>query len=152
MFPSLKAIDRIVDLGGVDPQSIGSGSTISSGWISAQQYGSFVAMLRTGVISAGGSVNMQIRQAQDSSGTGAKNITGKTLTAPLTNAGYPTSGQAEINVRGDELDVSNGFSYLQIQVTATSAAALASAALVANDPRNGPCSASLPATMSQAVG
>ena len=152
MYPSLKAIDRIVDLGGVDPQSIGSGSTISSGWISAQQYGSFVAMLRTGVIGASGSVNMQIRQATDSSGTGAKNITGKTLTAPLTNAGYPTSGQAEINIRGDELDVSNGFAYLQIQVTATAAAALASAALVGNDPRNGPCSSNLPATMSQAVG
>eukprot|EP01042_Synura_sphagnicola_P016476 gene16476-20845_t len=30
MYPSLKAIDRIVDLGGVDPQSISSGSTFET--------------------------------------------------------------------------------------------------------------------------
>ncbi len=152
MYPALKAIDRVAHQGGIDPQQIGSGATVSSGWVNMAYFGQLEVLLMTGAISAGGSVNIQLYQATSAAGANAKVITGKTLPTALTYASNPTSAQAEINLKGEELDVTNGFAFVQAQVTATGAAAFAAASILGHDPREGPASLAIPASLVQLVG
>lgn len=152
MWPSLKAIDRVIALGGIDPQSIASGATVSSPWIPVALWGQIMALIQTGVISAGGSVTAQLYQATSAAGAGSKVITGKATSAALTAAANSPSAQVEINLKGEELDVTNGFAFIQLQITATGAAALASAQLFGHDAREGPATLNAPATLVQVIG
>ena len=63
-----------------------------------------------------------MRQATDSSGTSAKDITGKAITqlVKATN----DNDQAMINCRADELDVANGFTHVALSVTVGTAASI----------------------------
>ena len=152
MYPALKNIDRQAHLGGIDPQSIAGGNTISSGWVNMQLFGSLLVLIQTGVITATGSVTAQLYQATSAAGAGSKVITGKATSTALTAAANSPSAQVEINLKGEELDVSNGFSFVQVQVSAVTAAALASATILGCDPREGPASQNIPATLVQLIG
>ena len=68
-------------------------------------------LLVTGTMVTLSTVNLQIWQAQDAAGTGAKVIAGKAIT-PLTAAGGDGDDVVGIEVRTEELDVDAKFSFV----------------------------------------
>lgn len=62
----------------------------------------------------GTSLDAKVTQAQDSSGTGAKDVTGAALTQILTAL---QNGLATIDIGPGALDDKNGFKYVRVEVT-----------------------------------
>jgi hypothetical protein len=123
----------------VDPVSQAAG-TVTTGWLSAANHERFMALVQTGVLSASGTVDAQLQEAQDGSGTNSKVITGKAITQ-LTQAASGSSKQALINLRQDELDLANGFTYFRLSITVGTAASLIAASVIGAVAKNGPASA-----------
>jgi hypothetical protein len=134
---NLKPSQRASIVGAIDPQSSTTAKT--SGWIDATVFHNYMAVIATGVIAASGTVDAKIQQATDSSGTGAKDVTGKAITQ-LTQAASGSSKQALINLKQEDLDIANGFKFFQLSVTPATAAALIMAAVFGFDARYGAAS------------
>lgn len=108
--------DRSVLAGAIDPDATAAGA-VSTGWIHMGTYASIMAIAFAGTLGTNATFDAKLQQATDSSGTGAKDITGKAITQ-LTQAGTDDSDkQAIINCRSDELDVANGFDYVRLTIT-----------------------------------
>lgn len=148
MFANAKASEQAALLAEISPVSQAAGSVVS-GWISAANFERFLAVIQTGVLGASATVDAKIQQASDSSGTGAKDITGKAITQIVKATG--DSKQALINVQGADLDVANGFCYIQLSLTVGTAASLVAASLFGFVPRFAPASDSNPASVVQVV-
>ena len=95
-------------------------------------------------------LDAKLQQAQDASGTGAKDLTGKAI-SQLTQAASGSARQALINVRPEDLDVTNGFAYVRLTVTVGVAASLTAAQLLGVNPRFAPGDASNQAAVAQIV-
>ena len=149
MLPNAKISEQAAVLATIDPISQGAG-TVTTGWISAANHERFAALVQTGVMGASGTLDGKLQQATDSSGTGAKDITGKALTQILKAAG--DNKQAVINLRAEELDIANGFSYFRLSLTVGTAASLISAGVLAGVTKNMPASALNQAGVVQIVG
>lgn len=96
------------------------------GWVPMAKYDRAVFYCLMGVIGAGGSGTWTVQQAQDSIGTGVKTV--GTHTQAYTDASDGTVFQMEI--RAEELDVTNGFCYVRVQVAASAHSAIAAALCV----------------------
>ena len=148
MYPSLKPTQRAAILGVINPQS----ATVaqSSGWVDASLFQNYLATILVGAISATGTVDAKLQQATDSGGTGAKDITGKSITQ-LTQAGANSNSQAQINLRQDELDIANNFNFVKLVITPATAAAIIAGEIEGFDPRYGPADKAAAATVVQIV-
>lgn len=135
MNPNARLSEQLSLLATIDPSSAGVGS-VSTGWISAANHERFMALVSTGALGSGGTVDAKLQQATDSSGSGVKDVTGKAITQITAN-----NKQALIDLRADELDANGGFSYFRLSVTVGVAASLASAAVVGGVARSEPASA-----------
>lgn len=122
----------------IDPVSQGAG-TVTTGWISAANHERFLAEIQTGVMGASGTLDGKLQQAQDSGGTGAKDVTGKAIVQILKAAG--DNKQALINMRAEELDLANNFTFFRLSLTVGTAASLISASVKGGVAKNGPASA-----------
>lgn len=116
----IKPSDVAVLAGVIDPDAYAA-STLTSGWVSLVNFDSLQAIVMVGTLGVSATVNAKLEQAQDSSGTGAKDITGKAITQ-LTQAGTDDDKQAIINCHGGELDVEGGFTHARLSVTIGTAA------------------------------
>ena len=132
MFPNAKASETIAVLATIDPVSQAAGS-VTTGWISVANFHNFMATLETGVLGASATIDAKIQQAQDNSGTGVKDITGKAITQIVKASG--DNKQALINFRGEDLDNANGFTYVRLSITVGTAASLVGAQLLGFTPR-----------------
>lgn len=148
MFPNAKASEQVAVLAVISPSSQAAGAA-TSGWISAANFNKFLALIQTGVLGASATVDAKFQQATDSSGTSAKDITGAAITQIVKASG--DNVQAEINLDAQQLDVSNGFSYVQLSVTVGTAASLTAAAVLGFVPRFAPASASNATSVVQVV-
>jgi hypothetical protein len=148
MNPNIKFSERTAVLATLDPASVAA-STVVSTWVSVANYHSICAVLQTGVLGASATVDAKLRQASDSSGTGAKDITGKAITQIVKASG--DNKQATIECRPEDLDQANGFGYVALSVTVGTAASLLSAALLGVNPRFVPASANNQAGVVQQV-
>ena len=120
--------EEVTLVGVIDPVSKTPG-TASTAWISAATHGAFQAILLAGTIAATASLNAKLQQATDSSGTGAKDITGKAITQL---GGTDDNKQAIINLKPEDLDTNNGYTYFRLLVTeADSASPHVALALIA---------------------
>ena len=106
--------------GVIDPDAYAAG-TYTSGWVHMGTYEAIQAIVMVGTMATNSTVDAKLEQATDSSGTGAKDISGKAITQ-LTEAGTDSDKQAIINCRSDELDVANGFDYVRLSMTVATAA------------------------------
>lgn len=101
----------------------------NTAWVNVGKYAGVCALVCTGLIAATGTFDAEVRQAQDSSGTGAKDIgaaPGKAITQQIdTN----DNRAFWINVRNQELDADNGFEHVRLELTPATAATLAQAYL-----------------------
>lgn len=130
MFPNAKGSELLAVLATINPSSQGAG-TANSGWISMANFHEILAVIQTGTLGASATVDAKIQQATDSSGTSAKDVTGKAITQ-LTSG---NNKQMLINLRAQELDVANSFNYVQLSITVGTAATGTSAVVLGLNPR-----------------
>lgn len=148
MNPNVKFSERTAILATLDSASVAA-STVLTSWVSISNYHSICALIDVGAFGASATVDAKLRQAQDSSGTGAKDITGKAITQLL--AGGGNNRQVSIEARSDDLDQTNGFSYVALSVTVGTAATQLAAFLLGVNPRYMPASAQNQAGVAQQV-
>lgn len=145
----IKPSERAAVVGVVDPDAYAAG-TVSSAWISADQFLRYMAILAIGDLGTGATVDAKIEQASDSSGTGAKDVTGKAITQ-LTQAGSDDNKQAVIDLAPSDLDHSNGFNHFRLSVTNGTEAMDGAAVVLGVDGVNGPASDYDAATVAEIV-
>ena len=148
MFPNAKGSELFSVLATIDPASQAVG-TLTTGWISAGNHHTLLALVQSGVLGTGATLDAKLQQATDASGTGAKDVTGKAITQIVKATG--DNKQALINLRPDDLDVTNGYAYVRLSVTVAVAASLTAAQLLGFNPRFAPGDASNQAAVAQVV-
>ncbi len=148
MDTSLKPSQRAAIVGVVNPQSASSVQT--SGWIDATKFHKFMALILAGALGASATVDAKLEQATASDGTGAKDVTGKSITQ-LTKAGTDDNKQVVINLKQEDLDFANGFKFFRLSITPATAACLISGVVLGLDPRYGAASDSDATTVDEIV-
>jgi hypothetical protein len=132
MFPNAKGSELLSILATIDPASISAG-TVTTGWVSAGNHHNLLAVIQTGALGTSATLDAKLQQASDSTGAGAKDVSGKALAQIVKATG--DNKQALINLRPDELDVSNGFAFVRLSLTVGTAASVAGAQLLGVNPR-----------------
>ncbi|MBV5297226.1 MAG: hypothetical protein JZU64_03575, partial [Rhodoferax sp.] len=122
---------------------------LTTGWISVANHHGFLSLVQTGVLGTSATVDAKLQQAVDSTGTSAKDITGKAITQIVKATG--DNKQALINVKPEELDTVNGFGFVRLSVTVGVAASQASAQVIGLNPRFAPADASNQAAVVQVI-
>lgn len=135
MFPNALMSDQMAIMDAINPVSQAAGTVVSA-WVSAANFERFLATIITGVLGAAATVDAKLQQAQDGAGTGAKDVAGKAITQIVKASG--DNKTAMINLRDDELDVTNGFSWVRVSITVGTAASLVGALLQAGVTRFAP--------------
>lgn len=138
MFPNAKGSEELAILATFDPISQAA-ATVTTGWVSVANFHAFLAVIQTGVMGAAATLDAKVQQAQDSGGTGVKDITGKSITQIVKASG--DNKQALINFKPEDLDTTNNFSYVRLSLTVGTAASLISATLLGVNPRYAPADA-----------
>lgn len=138
MNPNVKFSEQAAVLATIVPVSQ-SAATVVSAWVSVANFERIAAVLQTGAMTTGSTIDAKLRQATDASGTSAKDITGKAITQLV--AATNGSNEVTIECRAGELDVSNSFGYVALSVTVGTANSLISATLYGLAPRFAPASA-----------
>jgi hypothetical protein len=132
MTPNQLPSDGVAVLATLDPASVGA-STVVTSWVPVLNFHSIMALIETGVLGASATLDAKLRQAQDASGTGAKDITNKALVQIVKASG--DNKQAMINARASDLDQANGFGWVALSVTIGTAASVFGAQLLGFFPR-----------------
>lgn len=128
--------ELVAVVGNIDPDAYAAG-TYTTGWIDASKFQRFLAVVQAGDLGASATLDGKLEQATDSSGTSAKDVTGKAITQ-LTQAGTDSNKQALINVDPtQDLDISNDFNYFRLSITVGTAASDAGGMVFGVDARNG---------------
>ena len=148
MFPNAKGSELLSVLATIDPAAQAAG-TLTTSWISVANHHGFLSLVQTGVLGTSGTVDAKLQQALDSSGTSAKDITGKAIIQIVKATG--DNKQALINVKPEELDTVNGFGFVRLSLTVGVAASQASAQVIGLNPRFAPADASNQAAVVQVI-
>ncbi|MDD5367465.1 MAG: hypothetical protein PHQ40_00405 [Anaerolineaceae bacterium] len=114
MNPNIKPSEQIALLAVLDPVSQAA-ATVTTGWVSLVDVDSILAVIHTGVLGAGATVNAKLEQATSAAGAGAEDIAGKAITALVKATN--DNDQAMINLRSDELKVNSGFTHARLSIT-----------------------------------
>ena len=138
MTPNNLPSERTAIVGVIDPDVTAAGD-VSTGWVAAKDFHNFMAIVFAGTLGSSATLDAKIEQATDSSGTGAKDVTGKAITQ-MTQAGTDSDKQAIINVKQSDLDIANSFTHLRLTVTVATASSDAGAVLLGFDPAYGAAS------------
>ena len=148
MFTNSKASEMLAILATIDPASQSAG-TATTGWVSVANHHGLLAVVQTGVLGTLATVDAKLQQALDSSGTGAKDISGKAITQIVKATG--DNKQALINLKPEDLDTVNGFGFVRVTVTVGVAASITSAQLLGVNPRFAPADAANQAAVVQVI-
>jgi hypothetical protein len=135
---NFKPSDLVTVLDTIEPVSQAAG-TATTAWLPATTHVSYLIALLVGAIGASATLDAKVQQATDSSGTGAKDVSGSAITQ-LTKAGSDDNKQVLINLRADRLDINNGFKYFRLSVTDATAASLIAAIVLGLGAYNAPAS------------
>jgi hypothetical protein len=122
-----------IPVGGIlNPQSVAAAGNATGAWVDARTSAWWVALAQAGAL-GGGVATFKVRQATDSSGTGAKDV----ANAPGSATRAPTAGQGlVVDVDPQALDLANSFFFIAVRVdNVGGTGALVAGALIATDPR-----------------
>jgi hypothetical protein len=111
-------------------EPVAGAATYITGWLDAGTACQWLAIISAGTV--GTSVDAKIEQASDSSGTGAKDLSGSAITQ-LTAA-----GSAIIEFMPADLDTANDFDHVRLSITTVGATSVASGHLVSTGHRYEP--------------
>ena len=134
--PNILPSDRARVMATIDPD-VTAASTVVSDYVAMAQLQSIMAIVMAGTLGSSATLDAKLVQATDSSGTGAKDITGKAITQ-LTEAGTDSDKQAVINCRADELDTANDFTHVALSLTVAVATSDAAGIILGFDARYEP--------------
>ena len=148
MFPNAKGSELLSVLATIDPASQAAGAA-NTGWVPVANYFALLAVVQTGVLGTSATVDAKLQQALDSSGTGAKDISGKAITQIVKATG--DNKQVLVNVKPEELDTVNGFGFVRVTVTVGVAASITSAQLLGVNPRYAPADVGNQAAVVQVI-
>jgi len=148
MFGNLNPSDRAGIAAVINPAQVAPG-TVTTGWVDARKFFAILAVLSTGVLGAGATVDAVVEQATDDAGAGAKVVAGSAITQVVKASG--DSKQVAVNVRPEDLDKNGGFKFVRLSVTVGGAASLLSAMLIGFDPRYGAAGANQSTTVAQTI-
>ena len=113
--------------------------TVTSGWVHMKNFEAIQALVQLGQLGASATVDAKLEQATDGSGTGAKDIVGKSITQ-LSDAGADAGKLAVINCRAVELDIVNNFTHVRLSLTIGTATSDAGGLVLGHYPHYGPAS------------
>lgn len=130
--------EMVAVLGVIDPDANAAGA-LTSDYADMTKFESAMAVIMAGALGTSATLDAKLVQATDSSGTGVKDISGKSITQ-LTQAGTDDDKQVVINLRAEDLDVTNGFTHAAIVMTTATATSDSGAILLGLNPRFGPAS------------
>ena len=103
-------------LAGASADEYAIGTYTPLNFVSMANHQRGVLLLHVGNMAAGATVDVQLLQATTAAAGDAKVITGKAITQ-LTQAGGDAGSNVCIEVRTEEMDVSNGFAFLGATLT-----------------------------------
>ncbi len=147
MDMNTKASEFLALVASINPSSQAVGP-LTTGWVSMANVRTLLAIISTGTLGALSTVDASLSQAVDATGTGAKAVTGKAITT-LTGAG---GVQSLINLQAHELDVANGYQFVELTLTVGVAASETAALLLGASTRYEPASAYNQTGVTQIVG
>lgn len=137
-------------MGSIDPDAYTAG-TYTTGWISTKNYQDFMAVVQAGTLGTNATIDAKIEQAQDASGTGAKDVTGAAITQ-ITQAGTDQSDtQAVISVSTGDLDAENLFTHFRLSITVGTATSDAGGIVLGTSGRYGPAAGQDAASVGEVV-
>lgn len=124
-------------VGVIDPDAAGVG-TQTTDWISLSAFQSIMAIVMAGTLGASATLDAKLEQAQDASGTGAKDVAGSNITQ-LVKASDDDK-QAAIECWAEDLDIANDFTHVRLSMTVGTATSDCSAIVLGMNSRYGPAS------------
>ena len=148
MFTNAKGSELLSVLATIDPAAQAVG-TVTTGWVSVANHHGFLSLVQTGVLGTSATVDAKLQQALDSSGTSAKDITGKAITQIVKATG--DNKQLLINVKPEELDTVNGFGFVRLLLTVGVAPSQTSAQMLGLNSRFAPADVSNQAAVVQVI-
>ena len=149
MWPTLKPSQRIAVAASIDPQS--TNAAVSSAWVDMSTFHKLMGVVQAGALGASGTVDAKFQQAQDGTGTGAKDVSTTSITQ-LTKAGIDKSStQSIVNLKAGELDINNGFRFVRLVVTPAVANSQIAAVILGVDQHYGFASDSNAVTVNEVV-
>lgn len=138
MSKVLRPSDRVAIVGVIAPGAK-TAATYTSDWVDMGSFERIMAIIGWGTLGNGAELDAKLEQATDSSGTGAKDITGRAITQVSEDVTpQPNNNQKIIQCRGDQLDVNNGFTHARLSVTIGTATSDAQGLVLGLDPRYAP--------------
>lgn len=149
MNGNMKASDRAAIAAVIDPDVTAAG-TVTSGWVDMSKFGSALAIVMAGTLGTAATLDAKIEQASDSSGTGAKDVTGLAITQMVKASN--DDNQALINIRQGDLDFAGGFTHVRLSITVATASSDAGGLIIGMDPVKDVASASDLAAVVEIVG
>jgi len=108
---------EIAAIGGTIDPDVTVASTVTSDWMSMASFEMAMAFIMAGTLGTNATIDAKLEQATDSSGTGAKDVTGSDITQMTQAATDESDNQAIINCRAEKLDVANGFDHVRLSIT-----------------------------------
>ena len=148
MLATLKPTQNIALLD-VVPASAATG-TYTTGWLAAAKYEAFLAVVQNGALGSSGTIDAKIQQAQDSSGTNAKDVTA-TIMTQNTQAGGDSNKVNLINLLQRDLDIPNGFGYFRLSITVGTATSVVGGLVYALNERYAPAAGNNGTAVKQVV-
>lgn len=136
MFPNALASEQVAVVATIDPDAY-TANTYTSDWVAMKDWELIMAVVMLGDLGSSATVDAKLEQATDSDGTGAKDITSKSITQ-FTQAGTDSDKQAIINCRREELDLDNSFDYVRLSMTVATATSDCGGIVLGLVPRRGP--------------
>jgi len=151
MTPNALPSEVAAVLGTIDPDANTAG-TVDSDYADLGLFESVMGIGMNGTVANGGDLLYSIIQATSAAGAGAKAITGKAATIFDSS---PASGDSDkqviINVRGEELDIANGFRYVALRLVTGGATSDSGGVLLGFFPKHGPADDNDLASVSEIV-
>jgi hypothetical protein len=110
---------------------------VNTAWIYAGNHHRFAVLISVGDLAGAATFDVDLEQATDSSGTGVKAVTGKSITQL---AATDDDVYIIIELQSEELDVANSFDYFRVEFTPATAAVEFAAFVLGVVPRFAPVS------------
>lgn len=134
-----KPSEEAAVVGVIDPDA-NTAATYTTGWIDMADFSKIMAIVMAGTLGSSATVDAKLEQASDSSGTGAKDVSGSAITQ-LTQAGTDDSDkQAIIECFAEDLDLANDFTHVRLSMTVGAATSDSGAVVLGFAPRYAPAS------------
>ncbi len=119
----------------IDPANQNNSTQVSD-WVDLRKFHQVLFVLLLGAVDA--AITAKLREATDSSGTGAQDLTGKAMTAL---GASDDNKQVVFNLKAEELSVNSGYTHAALSVTiANGATNILGALALGMHPRFGPAS------------